>query len=286
MSAQDILQHLKSRDWSAAQAATHAVLSAKLSERVQQEAVSIGAGLLTGNCLTSSADDDRRVANGGACPSCKGDGGTRQIGDKGVYVKKCPTCNGTGKPLDEAWPNDLESDIYRKQVRHRCKACGNIWHGPTDDIECTKCHTLEYDNNVNSYSEEALPHHEVQRVFDETGSVGETELLCGISDLKVTGSGEVVSFVAEGWRQDIRKVNTTGNFFPIPDDPFSRKTIPGKNETAEASTLQFPPGRWPETCRHKGMTYEFQGFTRGSDGSIESAKYTAGNGYNLTVFND
>lgn len=42
-----------------------------------------------------------------------------------------------------------------------------------------------------------MPVSEVQRVYDETGNPSETELLCGIKQLKIDGSGNVVSFVTE-----------------------------------------------------------------------------------------
>lgn len=42
--------------------------------------------------------------------------------------------------------------------------------------------------------ENTMPTVEVQRVFDEIGDVGETELLCGVRDLKVNTKGEVVGF--------------------------------------------------------------------------------------------
>lgn len=42
-----------------------------------------------------------------------------------------------------------------------------------------------------------MPTRTVQRVFDENGSVSETEILCGIRNLKVNGHGNVVSYVNE-----------------------------------------------------------------------------------------
>ena len=52
----------------------------------------------------------------------------------------------------------------------------------------------EKNENVN---EDTVSQHEVQRVYDEIGDVGETELLCGISDLHVNGHGQVISYICE-----------------------------------------------------------------------------------------
>jgi hypothetical protein len=46
--------------------------------------------------------------------------------------------------------------------------------------------------------EDTVSAFEVQRVFDEIGDVGETELLCGVSGLRVNENGSVISFVTEG----------------------------------------------------------------------------------------
>lgn len=60
-----------------------------------------------------------------------------------------------------------------------------------------------YMNDIGEYGgresmkESIMPTAEVQRVYDETGDIGETELLCGIRKLKVNDAGEVVSFIAE-----------------------------------------------------------------------------------------
>jgi len=46
-------------------------------------------------------------------------------------------------------------------------------------------------------SEGHLPVKEVQRVFDQNKDIAETELLCGVSELKVNEYGQVVSYVCE-----------------------------------------------------------------------------------------
>jgi hypothetical protein len=46
--------------------------------------------------------------------------------------------------------------------------------------------------------EATIPAFEVQRVFDEIGDVEETELLCGVTGLRVNENGSVVSYVTEG----------------------------------------------------------------------------------------
>ena len=47
------------------------------------------------------------------------------------------------------------------------------------------------------FNEEHMPVAEVQRVFDEIHDVNETEILCGVSSLRVSPRGEVVSFMIE-----------------------------------------------------------------------------------------
>lgn len=42
--------------------------------------------------------------------------------------------------------------------------------------------------------EEVFPSSVIQRVFDDIGDVSETELLCGIRDLKVNNQGEVIAY--------------------------------------------------------------------------------------------
>ena len=60
--------------------------------------------------------------------------------------------------------------------------------------QIAKGHGFYFEETVR---EEHMPTVEVQRVFDETGDVAETELLCGIKNLKVDMQGDVVSFVSE-----------------------------------------------------------------------------------------
>lgn len=47
-------------------------------------------------------------------------------------------------------------------------------------------------------AKDELPAEEIQRVYDETGNATETELLCGVKQLRVNGSGQVVAYVSEG----------------------------------------------------------------------------------------
>jgi len=44
------------------------------------------------------------------------------------------------------------------------------------------------------FEQAAMPASEVQRVFDEIGDIAETEILCGVRDLKVSTNGEVIGF--------------------------------------------------------------------------------------------
>jgi hypothetical protein len=80
--------------------------------------------------------------------------------------------------------------------------------------------------------EEAMPVHEVQRVFDEIGGdVAETELLCGVTHIRINENGDVVSYVTEAhWHttsddrgnyvdpkafSEGQKVALTGGYYPV-----------------------------------------------------------------------
>jgi hypothetical protein len=43
-------------------------------------------------------------------------------------------------------------------------------------------------------SEDTLPSRDVQRVFDDIGDVHETEILCGVRDLKINERGQVIAY--------------------------------------------------------------------------------------------
>lgn len=52
-------------------------------------------------------------------------------------------------------------------------------------------------SNNEAVNEDAVSQHEVQRIYDEIGDIGETELLCGISSLRVNPQGQVISYICE-----------------------------------------------------------------------------------------
>jgi hypothetical protein len=47
---------------------------------------------------------------------------------------------------------------------------------------------------IANLKESTLPSSEIQRVYDETRDVTETQTLCGVRDLQVNGKGEVIAY--------------------------------------------------------------------------------------------
>lgn len=70
--------------------------------------------------------------------------------------------------------------------------------GDHDDI-CDVCDYGDYDGSGNKprLDESVMSAHEVQRVYDEVGDVGEVELLCGITGLRVNENGQVITYITE-----------------------------------------------------------------------------------------
>lgn len=56
--------------------------------------------------------------------------------------------------------------------------------------------------------------------------------------------------------------------------------------TAEASTLGFKPGVWPEAFEKDGKQYARRHSTRAEDGEVQCVTYVDDNGEWLVVFND
>jgi DNA-directed RNA polymerase subunit RPC12/RpoP len=87
-----------------------------------------------------------------------------------------PVCSHCGAEIDKAGKATSEpADIYR---RAKCPNCGAK-------------------QRASLVKEDTVSQHEVQRIYDEIGDVGETELLCGISGLRVNPQGQVISYICE-----------------------------------------------------------------------------------------
>lgn len=87
-----------------------------------------------------------------------------------------------------------------------CQECGKKFKTRSMLPDCPKCGGSDIDLSEAKLHESAvvndsplplLTHGSVQKIFDATGSVQETELLCGVRNLTVSGD-TVVSFVAVG----------------------------------------------------------------------------------------
>lgn len=61
-----------------------------------------------------------------------------------------------------------------------------IWKAPLSNIV-----------KISGLDEAIVSQHEVQRIYNEIGDIGETELLCGISKLTVNPQGQVISYISE-----------------------------------------------------------------------------------------
>ena len=48
--------------------------------------------------------------------------------------------------------------------------------------------------DIANLKEHVLPSSEIQRVFDQTRDVHETQVLCGVRDVKVNAKGQVISY--------------------------------------------------------------------------------------------
>lgn len=126
---------------------------------------------------------------------------------------KCPKCGGYDIDLGES-VDDPKGTI---KTSSKCPTCGNErWKTESGRLWCRTCGKYDrkfgveeedkhlktikefpFGNESGGLSEDSLPHHDIQRVFDETGDIGETEILCGVSNLKINRQGQVVSFIGE-----------------------------------------------------------------------------------------
>jgi hypothetical protein len=167
----------------------------------------------------------------------------------------------------------------------------------------------------NVVKEEAIAQYEVQRVYNEVGDIGETELLCGVRDLRVNPQGQVISYVCEDrWKapahiprpkpcgKDCLKGDDhdpdyyCGEGKPWKDHQFNESYIKEdlEQDSVFASDLGLRPGQWPQTITYKGVQYtrSAHGPTKDRDGDIVSYIYgiygnvPAGHTRTLEVYND
>lgn len=102
-----------------------------------------------------------------------------------------PICQDCGKPGSKCGCEPHGNFV--EEWSGECGKCGGkLWKTASGRSWCRECGT--YDKNL---GEELISQKEVQRVLDEVGDVGETELLCGIRNLHVNPSGQVISYVCE-----------------------------------------------------------------------------------------
>lgn len=119
-----------------------------------------------------------------------------------------PVCKGSGKQAVEKPTHQFDEGYYRVTYMNGKKEESLKFQGSASDARShvakevgagktiVDVETLSHDEYV---SESWMPTKDVQRVFDNIGDIGETELLCGVRRLKVNDQGQVVSFVSENY---------------------------------------------------------------------------------------
>ena len=163
--------------------------------------------------------------------------------------------------------NEAVNEHANGDVTAKCK-CGKTWripaktweHGYEEDTQCPKCGSRDWEEKIDVIKEDAVSQHEVQRIYDEIGDIGETELLCGISSLRVNPQGQVISYICEA---------ATPHAVGV-----------------EASELGLQPGRWPLSVTHQGILYKNPTPIRDDEGDIQLYQYRSAAGGYLHVYND
>jgi hypothetical protein len=107
-----------------------------------------------------------------------------------------------GKYGKRVWAAPLSNIVKEANefTRTKCRVCEKpMTVAGNQPRICAQCAaTQKAADSRKKVNEATVSHHEVQRIYDEIGDVGETELLCGISNLRVNGNGQVISYICEG----------------------------------------------------------------------------------------
>lgn len=125
-------------------------------------------------------------------------------GKFGKRVWVAPISNIVKESFDKDYPNrkDQRAPYYKSALKVvRSDRPG----GDPDSYEAqNRLHSTRKredsakDSEDDDVNEETISQHEVQRIYNEVGDIGETELLCGISGLRVNPQGQVISYICEG----------------------------------------------------------------------------------------
>ena len=200
------------------------------------------------------------------------------------------------KPAPKPLPKHARNPYRNKNGEPICQNCEK----PGSQCDCEP---------RGSFNEETVAQYEVQRIYDEIGDIGETELLCGITNLRVNPQGQVISYICEaaGWEDpnvmcpkckhpavehyyygcDHKGCDCTRTErdFDVPRKVTESWSDP---EIADASDLGFKPGEWPKVFTTPDGTWHFDKFIKhGSE--IEAALYRGielGKSVFLKVYND
>ena len=180
-----------------------------------------------------------------------------------------------GKYGKRVWAAPLSNIVKEANefTRTKCRVCEKpmtvAGNQPRICAQCTA--TQKAADSRKKVNEATVSQHEVQRIYDEIGDLGETELLCGISDLRINQQGQVISYICEAAK------------------PTSREDVgPADRDGYEASELGLRPGQWPYTVVVDGTTFTRVSAKRDREGDVEYVNYrTLGPGNRvIKVFND
>lgn len=134
----------------------------------------------------------------------------------GNSSKDCKACQGnkdanSKKPFGEIDPHPtMREGYYRVTYMNGKKEETLKFQGSASEArqkvkqevgggkEIVDVETLSHQEYV---SEGHMPTNDVQRVYDEVRDVSETEILCGVRNLRVNSTGDVVSYVSESAAQ-------------------------------------------------------------------------------------
>lgn len=144
------------------------------------------------------------------CKNCDGEGE--------INGKSCKTCKGTGNEVDEGFEGAINESHAKNILRVRCVEDNDVFfmnakelahHNPDEAAQILALKKGQklligggagptYEITVEgTINESHMPITEVQRVYDETGDIAETEILCGIKNLMISQSGQVVAYISE-----------------------------------------------------------------------------------------